>query len=1164
MFSFFKRRAFLVLIGLLLVAVFIWYAGPYFAFASYRPLETETSRLIAILIVVGCWTVARVVKWLRASRASDVFMSAVLRQAHPDKDRPSAEVSKLRERFEQATASLRQQRRSGITLYDLPWYVFIGAPGSGKTTALLNAGLRFPLEQRVGKGAVRGVGGTRNCDWWFTSEAVFLDTAGRYTTQDSDPSSDSEGWKEFLALLRTYRKRRPLNGVVLTISVPDLMTAGEADREAHVEALRHRLDELTRELQIDLPVYLMVTKCDTVPGFSEYFDDLTQDGRAQVWGVTFPYEQTMTGRAADAFDREFDALLARLNARAFARLEQERGIRRRAAVFAFPQQMASLREPLVQFVSEVFSSTNGDRQTLLRGVYLTSGTQDGTQIDRLLGAIGRRFGVSSDVIQPAPGRGKAFFIERLLKQVVIGESGLAGVNRRLELKQAAWQIAAYVAIVLTVGGGIVALSISYSLNRAYVAQVASDVAMSTRVRPTLATRSAQAFLPYLTVVRSVSDSANRYRDETPWGMRWGLYQGTSVGNDARDAYRRELDSILLPRFAALVRQRLVEHASEPEQVYVYLKAYLMLGEPRHLDKKYLQSIADVEWGTENVGRSSPSLATHFASLLDYSDTLRPMPLDPALVAQARTSIRPASVPQIMYVQLQRAYSSDVADVARLDVIALGIEKVLRRKSGRRLSAPIPSLYTQKVFKEVTGTGMLPLVKRFADDEWVWGTGGVSLASWPRLTAQVTDIYEHDYSRTWDALLADLEVVPFSSVQQYADALSIVVGPTSPLKSVMKTAVENTTLVTTSDAAGTGAPPSLSERITGSAKDMLNRAEQKITGVSNAPAGTFVTQHFQPIHRLMAGQPAPFDGVLDQIRKIRDQLVKLGPQVGGEQPLRALVDPAIRDQLTALKQDAANLPTPIDSLVAEFARRAEERVGDDARLEVETRYDHEVVANCTLRIGGRYPFGNGNDVSLAEFAEVFGPGGVYDKFFGDRLEKLVDTTQHPWTWRAGSGHPSLSVLRQFEQADRIRQMFFTAGSKAPEVNFFIRLTSVDPTATRFYVSVDGQRFAAGPGADSARSPVIWPGPDKSEYVIATFEDRIAPAEQARGSANGPWGMLHLIDATALPADLAASDSSLTLILDVKTRYHTARVTLDSSSAASNPFTAHEWRQFRCEP
>ena len=167
-----------------------------------------------------------------ARDANDKLVGAVLRQSQPEKERPSAEAAKLRERFEEAVATLK--KRSGHSLYSLPWYVFIGAPGSGKTTALLNSGLKFPLEQRVGRAAVRGVGGTRNCDWWFTDEAVFLDTAGRYTTQDSDAASDSEGWKEFLSLLGQYRKRRPVNGIVLTISAQDLMVQGDADREAHV------------------------------------------------------------------------------------------------------------------------------------------------------------------------------------------------------------------------------------------------------------------------------------------------------------------------------------------------------------------------------------------------------------------------------------------------------------------------------------------------------------------------------------------------------------------------------------------------------------------------------------------------------------------------------------------------------------------------------------------------------------------------------------------------------------------------------------------------------------------------------------------------------------------------------------------------------------------
>jgi type VI secretion system protein ImpL len=1165
-FSFLKRRAFVLLVALLLVAIFIWYAGPYFAFASYRPLESEIARLVAISLIVACWAVSALLKRLRARRASGRLAAAVVSQSPREHDRPSAETARLRERFEEAVAALTQQQRSGRGLYDLPWYVFIGAPGSGKTTALLNSGLKFPLEQRGVKAAVRGVGGTRNCDWWFTDEAVFLDTAGRYTTQDSDAASDSEGWKEFLALLGKYRKRRPVNGIVLTISAQDLLTQGDAGREAHVEAARRRLNEFTRELRIQLPVYVMVTKCDMVAGFMEYFDDLAQEGRAQVWGVTFPYEQTLNGEAPDAFPAEFDALIARLNARLFARLEQERGARRRAKVFAFPQQMAGLRELLAQFVSDIFSSSHFDRQILLRGVYLTSGTQDGTQIDRLLGAIGRGFGVAPEAVAPAAGRGKAYFVERLLKQVVIGESGLAGVNRRLEMRKAAWQFGAYAAIALVVVVGVIVWSVSYVSNRAYLAQVATDVATLQRVPPAAAGASLDAVVTRLNAVRAVDDSANRYRNDTPWGMRWGLYQGASVGNSARDAYLRELDGLLLPRFAARVKQRLVGYGAEPAKLYVYLKGYLMLGQPQHLDKKHLQFLADLEWNTpETVPGAGTPLSTHFRSLLEYGDTLRPIALDQSLVAQARSTIRQESIAQIMYDQLRRSYSADSERALRIDVIAgVGIEKVLRRKSGRRLSEPLPSLYTQRVFKEATGPNMILLVKQFAEDNWVWDTAGVTAASWTRLTAQVIDLYERDYNNAWDAILSDLEIVPFTTVEQYAQALGSLAGPTSPLRGILRTVVENTALVAPSSEAASSPGGSLSvgARITEGAKNLFNTAQEKITGTSSVPPGTVITQHFQPIHLLMSGAPAPIDGIIEQIRKIRDQLAKLGPQAGGASPLKALTDPVLLDLWRALRQDAANLPPPVNSLVAQIAQHTGGSVSSDATRELEKLYQEEVVARCRVQVRDHYPFGAGSEMPLADFNQVFGYGGLYDKFFTDNLEKLVDKLQHPWTWRPESVEPSQSMLAQFERAEHIRQMFFSPGSNVPELRFTVRLSSLDPLATRLHVDIDGQPFDVKPGAESG-GPVVWPGPQKGGVANYTFEqDPVAAPE--RIGYNGPWAWFRLIDLTKAPSGQAPLEADLVSRLRFQTKYHHAQVTIEAANASSNAFAGQNWRQFKCDP
>jgi type VI secretion system protein ImpL len=161
-----------------------------------------------------------------AARASRTTKRRI-RPPHPRKSPPSSKVWMKR------CLSSRKRELGGKTgrtqyLYQLPWYIIIGPPGSGKTTALINSGLRFPL----GAGKVRGVGGTRNCDWWFTDEAVLLDTAGRYTTQDSHEEVDRAAWRGFLDLLKKHRRRRPINGAFVAISLSDLMQQNEEERTA--------------------------------------------------------------------------------------------------------------------------------------------------------------------------------------------------------------------------------------------------------------------------------------------------------------------------------------------------------------------------------------------------------------------------------------------------------------------------------------------------------------------------------------------------------------------------------------------------------------------------------------------------------------------------------------------------------------------------------------------------------------------------------------------------------------------------------------------------------------------------------------------------------------------------------------------------------------------
>ena len=222
----------LAIIGFLALALVVWLLGPFIAFADYRVLEPVSARLVTILIllVLGLglillrqWRKRRADRRLLDEMGGESAGGNADTQSHVDSAK-AEEDRILKERFEEAIKLLRQPKNNAngkvASLYELPWYIIIGPPGCGKTTALANSGIDFPLASELGQQTIGGIGGTRNCDWWISNEAVLIDTAGRYTTQDSEPETDRAAWVRFLDLLKRYRRRRPINGALVSFSMP--------------------------------------------------------------------------------------------------------------------------------------------------------------------------------------------------------------------------------------------------------------------------------------------------------------------------------------------------------------------------------------------------------------------------------------------------------------------------------------------------------------------------------------------------------------------------------------------------------------------------------------------------------------------------------------------------------------------------------------------------------------------------------------------------------------------------------------------------------------------------------------------------------------------------------------------------------------------------------
>jgi type VI secretion system protein ImpL len=1123
-----------VVAGLLLVAVIIWWGWPILDITvAGEPRDSVLVRGVLIAVAIGGWIGYRVFKWLKAARVSETLMAAVAKSSGP-KEQASAEALKLRQQFEEAVAALGQNRRRGQTLYELPWYVIIGAPGAGKTTALANSGLQFPIKQR-GQ-ALRGVGGTRNCDWWFTNEAVFLDTAGRYTTQDSDPGSDGAAWGEFLTLLKKYRQRRPLNGVIVAMSAFDLMTQGQAARDEHVAAVRRRIEELNERLGIRLPVYLLVTKCDLIAGFSEYFDDLTVDGRAQVWGVTFPAERVANAEAAEAYPGELDALILRLNERLLDRVEAERDPARRVKAFGFPQQMASLREPLTGFVTEVFASTRFERAIQLRGVYFTSGTQEGTPVDRLLGALGRRFGMAPSSVAPGT-RGKAYFIERLLKDVVVPESGLAGVNRRLELRKGAAQLGAYVAMAACAVLVIVLLFAKYSASVNYLSMVEQALRVVQEVPPVAADAPRDRIVRRLDTVRALHDVASQQNQS--WLRRWALYSYGSTSEAAELAYVGKVNDLVVPRVKAGLERR-IGSAAPPEELYEGLLAYLPLGETyrQYFEKGFY---ASKSWDEPGGGEA---LSQHLEWLLDRPDALRYVELNDQLVRQARNEMRNAPPEQLVFREIERLYQGD-ARVVRLSDSGIGVERVLSRKSNRPLNEPLPALYTKPVFKEITDeqSGALKrIVASYAARKWVWGEQGPPDWSVDAITAKVLDLYEDKYIEHWVAIRDDIRGLSLPGLTSFKNGLDLLAADKSPLKGVLVFITEHTKLVEP------GKPEAKSPL------EGFREKGEKLLGLSGktVPPGTRVTEHFDPVHRAVA-EIEPALGILKQL-KAKLAASGEGP---GRQPPTPAIQAETQDLAKALETSAEGLPSLVKDIAKQVSGNAQSAVGRGAAASFQEIYGSAVLQACAAHVPGKYPFVKASPTSIAlvDFGDLFGYGGVFDRFEEDHLKNYTDPSRTRWI--SGSPVRDPFILSQFQMARRIREAFFDQGRNRVELRFDVQVLQTDlklqdRNEPLFTLDVHGASIKYD-GIDRDPTGVRWPG--SKLFASATWRGPVVLAPDVQDA----WAWFRLVER----GDLRPAGQESRWQLTLMSGGHRADIAIDAQKK-DNAFGAIRdvIRGFRC--
>lgn len=1184
---FLGSRWFLTFVGVVLLSLLVWWFGPFLWF-----LESWITRAAIIAGMAVIWLVLNLLLDRRRRRNDAALLDGIAAgpKEDPTANASAEEVAAMREKLTTALTLLKKASGTRGYLYEQPWYAIIGPPGAGKTTALLNAGLKFPLAAEMGQSAVAGVGGTRMCDWWFTEDAVLIDTAGRYTTQDSDAAVDKAGWDAFLNLLKRTRARQPLNGVMVAIALSDIAAPPQPERLAHARAIRRRVKELSDQLGVKVPVYALFTKADLISGFMEFFDDLDREKRGQVWGMTFPLNKSETGTAA-AFTTEFATLVQRLNERLLDRLQAERSPDKRTAIAGFPAQVASLQTPLAEFVGEAFGGSRLDPAPFLRGIYLTSGTQEGSPIDRLTGAMARSFGIDAQrapTLRPEAGR--SYFLTRLLKEVVFGEATLvsrdpAAVKRN---RLAYIGVAAIAALVAVLGAG--ALVQTRSVNSTAVAQSDEALAAYTKAAQALPLdpvndANLPAIAPVLDMARALPFGVDA--GPTPWQFFPGLDQTGKLGEGARQVYVHAVDNIMFPRLIFRLEAQMRQNFNNPAFLYQATKVYLMLGSLGPLDRNGVKAWMHYDWLAAYPGPGGQplrdSLEKHLAFMLD-----QPLPritLDGALVEDARRTFSRVTLADRVYAAIQNSPQATALPPWRpADPLGSTGVGVFYRHSGIPMTDGIPGFYTVDGFYKVLLPQLPIATRQVASESWVLGKQSEVDPNSPQvlnLQHDVVTLYTNDYAKQWDGLLNDLDVTPLTNLQQAVQALYVLSSPQSPMRDLLAGITHQLSLAASAppttgpggvlagatQAAGAAGAVSSTAASAANASTVGSSVANPLMGLfghANGPAppppGKVIDDRYAPLINFVGKGPgAPIDGALKLLNDLQVQLAA----VANAGPGAAAAPPAGGgDPAQMLQAEAARDPQPAQRWLEALAMSGNSQRSAGSKKAAAAAFNAPggPASLCSQAVTGRYPFtaSSTNGIPLDDFGRLFGPNGMINQFFNTQLRPFVDTSGATWKAQAVAGvAPPVTPgdLAQFQRAAAIGELFFAGGGAQPSVRFDISPETLDAGAKQVTLELGSQPINYAHGPQRATS-VTWPGPTGMDSARLVFEPPPSSGPPVL-SANGPWALFRLFDQGTLQQ--SGSSERYTLTFHVGDRSASFEI---RAGSVLNPFAPGMLHDFRC--
>ncbi|MCW5581215.1 MAG: type VI secretion system membrane subunit TssM [Luteimonas sp.] len=1029
-------------------------------------LGTEGATRIGLwLLAAGAalalaWAIAWGIRRVRARRAAarldDMVRDQADRAVAQAQPATRADTEVLREKMLAAVKAIKGSRlgqaRGSAALYELPWYVVIGNPAAGKSTAVLNSGLQFPFEDSRSN-VIRGIGGTRNCDWYFTTEGILLDTAGRYSVSVEDRLD----WLTFLDLLREHRPMAPINGIIIAASIAELTSSKPEFAIELAKNLRQRVQELTERLEVFAPVYVVFTKADLIAGFGEFFSTLDPAEREAGWGACLPYDVEGATDALAAFDTHFDILADGLREVALSQLAIRRGHESGPALLTLPLEFAAIKPALRTFIATLFEENPYQFKPVFRGFHFTSAIQEGASVHRASARVSRQFhlGAAPAATQASePATETGYFLQGLFRKVIFGDRQL--VRQHSSPRRARARLAAFLGSAAVLALVLAGWAWSYTGNRQLARNAAADLDKAVQVQQGRVDLKSR--IEALLILQARLEQLEQYRADRPFSLGLGLYQGERIASRLRAEYfagmrqvmlqpatqrleaylgevvgsREHLRAALPPRTADAVQESdtLYQEASaaSADDAYAALKAYLMLGDRARVEGSHLSSELTRFWRgwleanrgqmtREDMVRNAERLMSFYVA--QSSDPAWPQ-IEPrrALVDDSRQVLR-----EVMKGKpaLERVYA-DIKTRAATRFPTITADYLIGQEANK--GAVTGSYAVSGAFSRAAWEGYVEDAiteasnRQLSTSDWVLDTSSptdLTIAGSPEhISQELAGLYKAEYAREWRKFTDGIAIAEFTDFNAAVARMDSIGDPrNSPLRKLME-AINDNTIWDNPKARSEAADKARTGLIAWFERVVMRRNPTSIpvridpqTGRREPVPPGPVGREFEGLARLMVARDgnapllaAYFDalgGIRTRLNAIRTQGGTPGP--GASRLMQDTLATGSGSELSAALKlvDEQMLDGVSDAqrqalrnLLLRPLTQTYAALVAPTEAELDQVWSAQVQQPFESGIGQRYPFAPGASVEAVQgdIEQVFGPGGSIAQYSKDTLGHLV--------------------------------------------------------------------------------------------------------------------------------------------------------------------------------